>query len=385
MPVISRSLHSLDHEKVAEQSRGSGKGSEDGDSSRPDISSDGRFVVFESVAPNLLDTVVPSGMIRVFLRDREHGTIRLLSTAAEGAAPREGAWTPAISADGTTVVFWSAASNPSGMCRSAAPGPGLYLVRPSDDACLRVDVTSAGIPQHAQSTTASVSGDGRYVAFVSRADLTCRSEIDCPGELPDRNGLSDVYVRDVARNVTVRVSRNPSGHDPDGPSYQPAISSDGRYVVFVSEASNLVARIRNRVPHVYIHDMTTGITELVSRTPAGRSANGASRSPAVSRDGLMVAFQSRASDLVCETNCGLGGRDINLVSDVFVHDRRTRRTIRLSADGGEEWMEYSRAPSLDDSGRVVVFVSPHSIDERDRDFDEDLYVRRLAPIATTSR
>ena len=201
----------------------------------------------------------------------------------------------------------------------------------------------------------------------------------CPREPPDRNGVADVYLRDTATNTTTRVSRSHSGRDPDGPSYGPAMSGDGRYVAFVSEASNLTRDANKHVASVYVRDVVTGVTELVSRNPSGRQANGPSLHPAVSHDGWTVAFQSLASDFLCKDRCQAGQRDTNLVWDVFVHDRRTRRTIRASADGGEEWMEDSRAPSLDEAGRVIVFASRHPLNDHDEAHDEDLYVRLARP------
>ena len=361
--------------KVTLESQGSNDTPADGESVMPDISNEGRFVVFESVAGNLLDRPVASGISRVYLRDRVTGMIRLISVAPTDRY----SGSSAISADGTTVVFASGAANLPGECQS--PGrrrSGLYLIRLSNGACAPVDVSSAGIRQDQESVTPSVSGDGRYVAFMSKADLTCSDRAGCPSTVADRNGLADIYVRDFEANLTVRVSRGQLGRDSDGPSYQPSISTDGQFVVFVSEASNLVAGARRSVPQVYIHDLASGTTELVSQTPRGRPANGASLWPAVARDGLAIAFQSRASDLVCALDCPAGERDINLLSDVFMYDRRTGRSIRVSAGAGEPWMEYSRAPSLDDSGRIVAFASPHPIGERDQAHDEDLYVALTA-------
>jgi len=130
---------------------------------------------------------------------------------------------------------------------------------------------------------------------------------------------------------------------------------------------------RKRSPY----DLVTGITEVVSRTPSGRPANGPSLRPALSQDGATIAFQSLASNLVCEGTCQGGQADINLVWDVFVYDRFARRTARVSTDIGEEWMENSRAPSLDDAGRVLAFGSWHPINGRDEARDEDMYVYRL--------
>jgi hypothetical protein len=149
---------------------------------------------------------------------------------------------------------------------------------------------------------------------------------------------------------------------------------DGMFV-FVSEASNLTRDSGRHVAQDYSSDIVNGVTELLSRNPSGRRANGPSVHPAVSHDGSTVAFQSLASDLLCIDHCDAAQRDINLVWDVFVHDRRTGRTIRASAgDGDEEWMESSRAPSLDGTGRVFAFGSRHPINGRAESHDENLYV-----------
>jgi hypothetical protein len=92
--------------------------------------------------------------------------------------------------------------------------------------------------------------------------------------------------------------------------------------------------------------------------------------------GGTVAFQSLASNLICEGKCREGRLDLNLLWDVFLYERFTRRTIRVDHDN-EEWMENSRAPSLDDTGRVLAFGSRHPINARDKADDEDLYVYRV--------
>ena len=350
-----------------------------GESSSPGISGDGRYVVFVSSAGNLAETQIPSGMPRVFLRDRETGTTRLLATGAIGDLANGYSSNPAISADGTTIVFESAATNLADGGHAAGKTVGVFLIRRSSGVPVRLNVSSAGEVPAGQSVSATVSADGRYVAFMSKADLTCAGEPTCPRDPPDRNGVADVYLRDTATNTTTRVSRGHSGRESDGPSYDPAMSGDGRYVAFVSEASNLTRGASKHAANVYVRDMVTGVTELVSRNWSGHQANGPSIHPAVSHDGSTVAFQSLASDFLCKDQCHTGQRDINLVSDVFVYDRRTRRTIRASADGGEEWMEGSRAPSLDETGRVIVFASRHPLNDQDQAHDEDLYIRLARP------
>jgi Tol biopolymer transport system component len=355
------------------ESGGRDGGVANGDSGSPDISADGRYVVFVSSAGNLADPQIAPGVPRVFLRDREQATTRLLSTSANGGPANGYSNNPAISADGTTVVFDSAATD---FLQSDVPNDvSVYLTRLSSGERTRVNVAGAREPRTGHSVAPSISANGRYIAFMSKADLTCRDAPGCVREPPDRNGVADVYVRDTLTDATTRVSRSHTGDDTDGASYGPAISGDGRYVVFVSEAANVTRGPRTRVAHIYVRDLVNGVTELVSRNPAGRPADGPSMHPAVTHDGSTVAFQSLASDLLCIGDCDAAQRDINLVWDVFVHDRRTRRTIRASAsEDREEWMESSRAPSLDGTGRVLGFGSRHPIDGRAESLDENLYL-----------
>jgi hypothetical protein len=120
--------------------------------------------------------------------------------------------------------------------------------------------------------------------------------------------------------------------------------------------------------------METGATELISRTPAGRPGDAASARPAVSGDGSVIAYQSLASNLRCDGKCGPTERDINLLWDVYAYDRPARRTIRGSKDGGEEWMEGSRGPSLDETGRLLAFMSTHPSAPSDDGHRENLFI-----------
>jgi TolB protein len=156
--------------------------------------------------------------------------------------------------------------------------------------------------------------------------------------------------------------------------WRPVISADGRYVAFVSGATNLVAGDRNRSPDVFLADLKTGSIELVSRSATGGSANGRSAAPALSADARFVAFQSEASDLVCARRCAPADDDINLLWDVFVLDRRDHSMTRLSADAGGGWMEASVGPALDSAGGVIAFSSRHPRDAADVKNDFDLFV-----------
>jgi Tol biopolymer transport system component len=145
-------------------------------------------------------------------------------------------------------------------------------------------------------------------------------------------------------------------------------------VAFVSEASNLTSASSRADAQIFVRDMETGTIEMVSRTPAGRPGNARSASPAISDDGSVLAYQSLASNLLCESRCASTDRDINLIWDVYVYDRGPRRTTRASRDREEEWMESSRGPSLDETGRMLTFASTHSRSLDDEEHDEDLFI-----------
>jgi Tol biopolymer transport system component len=349
-------------------------GAANGDSGSADISGDGQFVTFASEAGNLVST--PTAGTQVFVRDRQKGVTRLLSSTADGRPASGPNRDPAISADGSAVVFESGAAN---LLESGGDGlatPGIYLVGLASGVRMRVDAWPDRIRPEGQSMSPAVSADGRFVVFATRADLTCRSAGECSDEPRDRNGLTDVYVRDMETNTIRRVSRSHAGGDPDGASYDPAISGDGRSVAFVSEASNFTRGTKVRAAQVYVHDLKASLTVLVSHNAAGRAGNARSVRPAISHDGSVIGFQSLASDLLCKGKCGPIDRDINLVWDVFVHDRSGGLTTRVSSDDREEWMEESRAPSMDGVSRIVVFSSRHPVGPGDLKHDEDLFIHR---------
>jgi Tol biopolymer transport system component len=169
----------------------------------------------------------------------------------------------------------------------------------------------------------------------------------------DTNGVDDIFVSDLAAFSTSRVSLTSAGGQVGGASYEPAISADGRYVAFRSAASGIVAGDSNGVADVFVRDRTAGTTERVSVDGAGGQANGASYVPSVSADGRYVAFQSAASNLV--------GGDTNGADDVFVRDRTAGTTIRVSVGaGGVQANGASGSPAMSANGGFVAFDSSAS-------------------------
>jgi Tol biopolymer transport system component len=166
----------------------------------------------------------------------------------------------------------------------------------------------------------------------------------------DTNGRSDIFVRDRLSSTTTRVSLNSSGAQADDSSYGATVTPDGRYVAFRSFATNLVAGDTNGVLDVFVRDRATNQTTRISVDSAGGQANSASFAPALSADGRYVAFWSHATNLVAG--------DANGWSDVFVHDRQTGATTRVSVDSfGAEANYTCGYPSISADGRYVAFES----------------------------
>jgi len=344
-----------------------------GDTGHPRLSGDGRYVVFDTA---VIADAEGTPTLQVFLRDRVAGTTRLLSAAPDGRVPNGRSGDPAISADGTAVVFSSSATDLVTGRDENGPGLDVYLYEVGTEKLRRISVDSRGLQRSQGSSYApSVSGTGQYVAFVSTADLPDSHDtlrVSPPSIAPKPFG--HIYVRDVRAGTTARITEPGPGIPANGGSWAPAISADGRHVAFASVADNLVLRDRNRAADVFVHDRQAATTTLVSRSARRGSANGASINPAISADGRVVAFQSDGSDLICAGRCRPGDEDINLLFDVYVYDRQAASMRRLSGSRSGGWLEESGGAATSADGNVIVFTSRHPIDRKDAGNDFDLYV-----------
>lgn len=345
-----------------------------------------------SVTGVLLSNGIDQAEIAITLRDAS-------------AAPLPGR-TIDLAATGAGNLFWpasrvttDAAGRAIARLSSTAPGAKqvTVLVDPAStpvvlpatpvvqfDAALsnnvRVSVSSGGAEANDFSRAAAISGDGRFVAFLSKAFNLV------PG---DTNQKEDIFVRDRLANTTERVSLRPSGGQFTDLSDEPALNDDGRYVAFqakesddfeiflrdraagvthnISAATGLngyflwpdlsgdarfVAFVRNNgeSQHVYVHDRQSGATTLVSKSSSGTPGDGPSYAPSITRNGRWVAFASAASNLV--------PNDSNDKLDVFVHDRQSGQTRRISVDAfGAEGHDDSIEPAIAADGRWVAFAS----------------------------
>lgn len=204
-----------------------------------------------------------------------------------------------------------------------------------------VSVASNGSTADGYSSGSSISADGRYITFSSYADNLVAG---------DNNSCSDIFVRDRVLNTTERISVSNSGEESNGDSYDPSISSDGRYVAYASYATNLVANDNNGYSDVFVYDRLMNITQRVSISNNGEEGNGDSCDPSISADGSYIAFSSSASNLVAD--------DTNGCNDVFVYDRTSNTVKRISiSNTGKEGDGDSYEPSISGDGNFIAFTS----------------------------
>jgi Tol biopolymer transport system component len=208
----------------------------------------------------------------------------------------------------------------------------------------RVSVASSGVQGNNNSYGSAISSNGRYVVFYSYADNLVSE---------DTNGAPDVFLRDTMTAITTRLSVDPSGAPGNSWSIDqdsPSISSDGRYVVFRSMATNLVSGGTNGTYHIFRRDTILGTTTLISVSSGGEEANGQSYSPSISADGRYVAFSSEASNLVSGDTTGR--------QDIFLRDTQNNATTRISvATNGTPGNAQSYYPSVSADGHYVAFDS----------------------------
>ena len=254
-------------------------------SMNPAISHDGRIVAFDNIGALVSgDTNAASD---VFVRDIVAGTTTRVSVPSGGGQGSRGSSAPALSGDGSLVAFESGATN-------LVPGDSnsrkdVFVHDRATLATVRVSLGPSGTQGNGDSSAAAIAAGAALVAFESLATNLV------PG---DTNGAADVFVRDMAAGVTARVSVASNGTQANARSAKPITSADGNLVAFESLATNLVPGDTNGVADVFVHDRATGTTTRVSVGTGGMQGSAASFGPALSMDGRYVLFESDAPDLV---------------------------------------------------------------------------------------
>jgi hypothetical protein len=326
------------------------------------ISADGRYVAFGSAATNLIAGGSDGNALEdTFLWDRDTGAVTLVSRAA-GVATTSGnnsSFPTAISANGRYVAFGSRATNLiTGVSDNNAETDAFLWDR--DSGSVTLASRAAGAPATTANDTSyatAMSADGRYLAIVSRA-----TDLIAGGS--DTNGENDTFLWDRETGALTLVSRaaGTTGTAADGGESSPvAISADGRYLTFYSDAVNLIASAPdgNGAFDAFFWDRITETVTLISHAAGTTTTtgNGASMASAISADGRYVAVDSEATDLI------VGGTDGNGVADAFLWDRDTGVLtlishvpgVAMTAGNGE-----SQANAISALGRYFAFSSTSS-------------------------
>ena len=350
---------------------------------------------------------------------------------ADGASPDDACNSPSISGGGRTVAFATAAANLVPGDSDGVVDIALVSLRKGVARC--VSISTAGVKGNASSADPALDRTGRRVAFSSVAtnlvegdangerdvfvrDLvkqttvrvsvaTDGAEADGASEKPsfsgngrlvafashatnlvpdDMNGFQNIFLHDLVTGETRRVSLGLLGVDPDGDSSLPRISANGRYVAFLSLARNLIAQSDFPTRDAFVVDLKTGVTEMVSVGASGVPSNGGTFSVAISANGRRVAFDSMGSNLITDAQQFAG-------MDVFLRDRKKHTTTLMSAGpGGVAANEYSEEPDISGNGRWVAFTSlasnllPGDTNERNDVFRRKMKTGELVRVSVSS-
>jgi Tol biopolymer transport system component len=398
----------------------SAKEPKDGNSFLPSVSADGRYVAFDSDATNLVrgDT---NHATDVFVRDLKRDKTVRVSVSSEGDQGKSYSFYPSISADGRVVAFTSNANLIDGG-RNGKYNTDVFVHNLKTGRTRRASVSSSGARAPGGSTAPTISSNGRFVAFDSDADNLVEG---------DTNGQFDVFLRDMRRHRTERVSidsagtqgnglssepsmsadghlvafdsladnlvpndtgggnwdwdvfvhnrktgkttqvsvASPRAHGEPGYSYEASLSASGRFVEFTSDATDLASVEPRHRSRIFVRDLKRDKTKLVSVNSSGTEAHRQSYDSEMSGNGRVVAFTSRATNLV--------GGDTNGEPDVFAHDLKTHKTTRVSVSAsGAQARSDSYEPSVSGDGRVVAFSSHASnLVHGDRNGYRDIFVR----------
>jgi Tol biopolymer transport system component len=336
-------------------------------SDTPAVSPDGRYIVYLSNATNLTGNAVARGF-HIYLRDVLAGTNQLIDIDTNGVGSADLVNTiPTMSADGGFIAFESADSNLVAGDNNRAfdiflrdvIGDTMELISRRDTNL--ISQTGNGVSTLNQY---ALSDDGRMLLFTSHADDLVSN---------DSNGTSDVFIHDIVAGTNALVSVGLDGRPAAGSSFSPALSLNGRFVVFVSTATNLVAGKTNFYANVFLRDLQAGTNSLVSVATSGIApGNGEASVPVISQDGRYVVFLSRASNLA------IGGS--GATTNTYLRNLLLGSTILLTNNSST-----TLAPSISADGRYVCyFGSVSQVLVRDTQFGTNVFSTNAAASAVVS-
>lgn len=322
----------------------------------PAISGDGRYIAFTSGATTLV-TGDTNGRTDVFLHDRVTRQTTLVSVSSGGTQGNGNSDSPAISGNGRYVAFVSSSTN---LVSGGTNGNFHIFVKDTISGTVTLASASTGGTQgNAHSYTPAISEDDRFVVYASDATNLISS---------DSNGQRDIFLYDRDEEWTMRVSYPNAGGEADGSSCYPSISGDGRFVTYWSYATNLVSGDSNEVVDVFLYDAGTMTTTRVSVSSGGSQGNGVSWYPVISGNGKLISFHSQASNLVAG--------DTNDWEDVFMRDKDSGIITRVSvATGGIQGDYGSHYPSISSSGQHIAFSSTSTnLVPGDTNYRQDIFI-----------
>ena len=362
---------------VSVNSTGTGSGNAlSGDLGQFRITPDGRYVLFYSEATD----IVPLGAVRtsdIFVRDLVTGQTKMASINLAGTPSTQGSRFGLISDNGRFVVFTGFANNI--VSNDTNSSEDVFIRDMEAGTTKLVSLNAAGTASGALggSDLLDMTPDARFIVFISHAqDLT---------SIPDGNNLGrDIFVRDMVTNVTKLVSVNLAGSaSGNGTSLEAKISADGRYVVFTSEASNLIEN-DTATRDVFIRDLQTNITKRVSTNATGTTGgNGESGGGIIDKGGRFVVFGTRATDLSTLP-------DTNNLAEVFIYDIQadskkliTVNTAGTATGGGFPpfgGFDHGVNLSISADGRFVAFMSQQSglVTNDTNESGDDIFLYNIA-------
>lgn len=307
-------------------------------SGSPYISADGRYVAFDSNASNLISNDT-NNCTDIFVYDMLLHHISRISISGAGLQGNSNSTMPVISADGRYIAFESSANN---LVPSDTNNMGDLFVFDRETSIIKRITTGINGGQVSNfSRVRDISADGRYIVFESFATNLV---------VGDTNGKSDVFLYDQHTDKISRLSINNNLVQGNGESERPCISADGRYVAFMSDATNLVPDDTNDVDDIFLYDCVTSKISRITMGVNGLQSNKGSGSPTISADGNYITFFSGATNLVTG--------DTNNQDDIFVYDHQAKQTLRINVkQDGTQMNNTSSEPHISKNGQSIAFSS----------------------------
>ena len=326
-----------------------------GQSGSSSISDDGGFILFESNATNLVSDDF-NGQTDTFIYDRLNQTVELISVAPDGTQANGSSSSGSISGDGRYVTFASFASNL--VTNDINNQRDIFVYDRLEKITKLVTVTSDGTQANGLSLFSVISNDGNYIAYESTADNLVAG---------DTNGLGDIFLYDNLNQTTARINLAADGTQANGVSTLGSISDDGNYISFASDASNLVPNDNNGQRDIFVYDRLNNTVELVSQ--GDTLGNGDSSFGLISGNGSFVVYQSEADNLVAgDTN---GALDIF----VYDRLNQTTELVDLAADGTQSNGDSQAASISDDGNVITFLSEADNLVSGNSDPGFNVFIR----------